>query len=157
MHISGYGVLSDGVSGRSPFMRLVFVLCVFAIFGAQVSGSVARFVCDCGGVLKVVAASACDGPHGLECHSDDAHEGDGSHGGSSEGEHKHHEQESEELAATTALAPHIVVPSPIVLAILPDFSFFSPEASLAPLLYFPKAFGGPPPDIAVARTFVLRI
>ena len=138
-------------------MRFVFVLCVFAMFGAQVFGSAARFICDCGGAVKVVATSSCSGPHGQECHSDDADEGDTSHDGSSEGEHKHHEQESEELAATTAIAPHIVVPSPVVVATLSDFLFFSPESSLAPLEYFPGNYGGPPPGIAVSRTVVLRI
>lgn len=127
------------------------------MFGAQVFGAAVRFVCDCGGVQLVVDTRSCEGPHGQECHADDAHEGESSRDGSKEDDQKHHEQETEELAATPAIVSHIVVPSPVVLAILPDFSFFSPEASLAPLLYFPKAFGGPPPDIAVARTFVLRI
>ena len=105
----------------------------------------------------VVETSSCEGPHGQKCHTDDEHEGDTSHHGSDEGDQKHHEQESEELAATTTIVPPIVVPSPVVLAMLPDFSFFSPESSLARLVYFPDAFGGPPPNCAVARTVVLRI
>ena len=143
-------------------MRLVFVLCIFAMFGAQVFGSAARFVCDCGGVLKFVAASSCSGPHGSECHSDaahddDAHEENASHDGSDDGDRRHHEQETRELAATTALAPQIVVPSPVVLAILAEHFFFTPESLIAPLEYFADAFRGPPRNIALSRTVVLRI
>lgn len=132
------------------------MLCVLAMFGAQVFGSAARFICDCGGEVKVVATSSCSGPHGQECHSDGAHEVDGSHGGSTGGDEKHHEQKTQELA-TAAFNSHIVVPSPMVLAILAEYFFFAPESSIAPREYLSDAYGGPPPTIALSRTVVLRI
>ncbi len=137
------------MSYRSPFIRFVFALCAFAVLGAQVFGVTSRFVCDCSGSQVVVKESSCCGPHGAECHSDEAQP--------CEGDEKQHELEKETLTGTSAPTSHIVVPAAVVLAILPELSFFSPELFAAPAGYLSDAHCYPPLSVALARTVALRI
>lgn len=93
--------------------------------------------------------SSCCGPHGAECHSDD--------GPQKDGDEKQHEVEKETLTGTSAPASHIVVPAAVVLAILPELSFFSPELFAAPAGYISDSHCYLPLSVALARTVALRI
>ena len=134
---------------RSPLSRFIFVLCVFAVLGAQVFGVTSRFVCDCSGRQEVVKESSCSGPHGETCHTDGAQQGNG--------DQKQHELEKETLTGTSAPVHHVVIPSAVVLAILPELSIFSPEMFSAPAGYLSDAHCSPPLSVALARTVALRI
>ena len=107
--------------------------------------------------FDVTKAPSADTHLPLEHHPDEASACDSSRGGSNDGDQKQHEQENRELAASTTISSHIVVPAPMVLAVLAEYFFFAPESSLAPREYLPDACGGPLRSIAVLRTVVLRI
>lgn len=141
---------------RSPYLRLIFVLCAFAVLGAQIFGLSRGYLCDCSGSVEVVKISSCEGLHGIDCHDESAHDVSDSedHDG---GDRKEHDELKGSLTSTIGTVPHVVVPSPVVLSILPDFSLFYPEPTVSFLEYVHDAFGGPPPSIALSRTVVLRI
>ncbi len=132
------------------------MLCILAVFGAQVFGVVRGFVCDCGGVVEFVEISSCQGPHGAECHTDGAPQTHGSQEEHNDSDSKHHEQVGGELQAATSTAKAITAPTPHLLAILAEAFLFAPEP-VSPLKYRTDAGNRPPLSIAVARTVVLRI
>lgn len=149
------------MTSRHPIVRLLIVLCAFAVLGVQVFGVARGFACDCGGTQRIVKTDGCNGPHGANCHADDSQQDKsqqqpGSHdeGG---GDRKEHKQVKEDLTGTNATVPPVVIPSPVILAVLPELLLLAPKSLSTPLEFPADAYGSPPLSMALARTVVLRI
>ncbi len=133
------------------------MLCIFAVFGAQVFGVVRGFACDCGGRTQIVEASDCHGPHGASCHEDGAWQPDCADDEKNSDDRKAHKPVNDDLLGGNATAPSSVVPAPSVLAVLPELSLFAPAQPAAEREYLSDAYSGPPLSIAVSRMVVRRI
>lgn len=138
-------------------LRLLFVLCAFAVLGAQVFGVTRGFMCDCGGLAKIVAVDHCHGSHGADCHEDEMafpHE----HHDEDESDRHDHAQVKGDFNGLSHLVPHFVVAAPIVLAPSWEQLFPIPSTLVSRIFgYGPEASCGSPPRIALSRTIVLRI
>ena len=141
---------------RSSFARLLTVLCVFAVLGAQVFGLARAFVCDCGGDFVIVKSESCHGPHGPNCHVEESEPSQCPDHGHDGGDHKQHDVVKEDLKSTAVNEP-LVLPAPVLLALLPELMCFTPETVVTLPEYPTDAYGGPPASAAIARTVVLLI
>jgi hypothetical protein len=133
------------VNRRLPFAKLLALLCLIALFGAQVCGGVRGYWCDSAGVTAWAVQDPCFAsmnPQG---------EGDG------DGEPVDHEQVRDDVQMR--LLPALVAPVhvPMLIAVLDE----DPVRSLACSFLARGANGheaaGPPSGVAVARTIVLLI
>lgn len=145
------------VNRRLPFAKLLAVLCLIALLGAQVFGSGRGYVCDCAGVVEWTALDHCDGPHGTECHREtSAKDANGAHQ-DSDGARKDHEQLRDEVQVR--LLPVIQAPMhvPVLLAVMellvPAMS--SVDFTIGSAVVVEDL--GPPPGVTVARTVVLLV
>lgn len=137
------------------------MLCAFAVLGVQVFGVARGFACDCGGTQRIVKTDGCNGPHGVNCHANESQHNEsqqqtGSHeeGG---GDHKQHSQVKQDLTGTSVSVPSVVIPAPVILAVLPELLLLAPKSFSTPLEFPADAYGSPPLSMALARTVVLRI
>lgn len=149
------------MTSRHPIVRLLIVLCAFAVLGAQVFGVARGFACDCGGIQRIVKTDGCNGPHGTNCHADESQQDKSQQQPSShdegDGEHKQHTQVKQDLTGTSVSVPSVVIPAPIILAVLPELLLLAPKSPSTPLEFPADAYGSPPLSMALARTVVLRI
>ncbi len=140
----------------TPFVKLFAVLCLIALFGAQIFGLARGYVCDCAGQTEWTAQDHCAGPHGRDCHRDVAadHRDNDDHGAQNR---RDHEQVRDEVQSR--LAQSIDVPMPVPFLVV----FFGEEAApcegAAQMASFVQAGVdfGPPLGVVVARTTVLLI
>ena len=133
------------------------VLCMVALVVAQAVGGPRGYVCLCGSLPVPTQTSHCHGPHGEDCHADDA-TADVGHQEEGAGPRKEHQLigQDERLRPTEA-APQVIAPQ-VPLAVLPNVPSFWP--SPAPQPFFGSVVGAgdsPPFGVTVARTIVLRI
>jgi hypothetical protein len=144
------------VNSRVPFLRLLAVLGLMALLGAQVFGLTRGYQCDCTGRVEWTAQDHCHGPHDAGCHEDEPlghihDEGDGP------GErHEHQEvRDDAEARSMPGVTPLNFVP--VLLAVFEDERRWTetivPKTPSADL----DVGTGPPPGVAVARTTVLLI
>lgn len=148
--------IDRAVNPRLPHLRLLAVLGLLALLGAQVFGLARGYACDCSGRFEMTAFDHCHGPHHHDCHREEElghehHEGDGA-GERHEHQRLHDDHEGRALAAA-ALAVNFV---PVLLAVFDDVPRWTETI-------FPKTprtdlnVGTGPPGVAVARTTVLLI
>jgi len=145
------------VNRRTPFSKLLALLCLTALFGAQVFGVVRGYVCDCTGLMQWTAQDHCHGPDHDNCHRDEApghehREGDGA------GERRDHEQVRDEVDSRL-VQPSVDAPSlvPVLIAVFGGEALWTAPVVMRPAWDEVPADTGPPPGVAVARTTVLLI
>ena len=142
---------------RSKSHVFAIALCVLALFVAQTFGSKAGYYCLCGGKPVQTQTSYCDGPHGAECHADDA-QAAGSQSEKDSGSRQEHQVVNQDVQLRLVDASQQVIAPQVLLAMLPvvQILFASQEAKVQ--ASYSVDFGESPPfGVTVARTIVLRI
>jgi hypothetical protein len=134
---------------------------MLALFVSHTFGSKAGFVCDCSGKPVPTKATHCYGPHGADCHADEAApavETGACSGEENSGDRENHSAVNEEVqmrpvdAVTQSVAPQVL----LTLLPMDEFLFSAPEEK-APARYFVDEGESPPVGVSVARTIVLLI
>ena len=131
------------------------------LFVSQTFGSKAGFVCDCSGQPVPTKATHCYGPHGADCHADEAAEAvetEACTGEESSGDREDHSVVNEEVQMRPVeAAPQTIAPQ-VLLTLLPMVDDqFSARETTAPARYFVEFGESPPMGVSVARTIVLLI
>jgi hypothetical protein len=145
------------VKPRSATHIFAIALCVLALFVAQTLGSRAGYVCLCGGKPVPTQTSHCHGPHGANCHADDARSG-APHDEDDSGPREDHQVVSQDVQSRPIEAsPQIIAPQ-VVLAILPVVQVLLAGSETKVPAGASVDFGDSPPfGVTVARTIVLLI
>ncbi len=139
----------------SSMQRLFFVLCAFAVLGAQVFGVTRGFECDCGSMTRIVALDHCHGVHGEDCHEDESpiphhHEEEDS-------DRRDHAEVKDDFNGLSHPAPHFIFAAPMVMAPIWEQVFPSPTVANALNDYLRVACSASPPRIAPSRTVIFLI
>lgn len=140
---------------RTPPVRLLLALTIFALAFSQAVGGVRGYLCLCGGQTTVVVDTHCHGPHGEHCHDETGDETPQRHDSESDAE----QHEAITIGAITAsgTTATIAVSAPALAAPTPAFECAQrPNAAPAPLPE-PEVRGSPPHAVAVVRTIVFLI
>jgi len=142
---------------RSNSHIFAALLCVFALFVAQTFGSKAGYYCLCGGKPVPTHSSYCDGPHGANCHADDAKDA-GSHREKDSGSRREHQVVNQEVQLRSVEAGLQVIAPQVVLVILPLLEVCGRGQDAKAEASYSVDFGESPPfGVNVARMIVLRI
>ncbi|MDB6154711.1 MAG: hypothetical protein JWL90_3164 [Chthoniobacteraceae bacterium] len=139
---------------RFNFQTFALVLCILALFTAQMLGVQRGYVCMCAGKAVLTQTTHCHGPHGSQCHASDSAE---SH--SEEGQGSREEHASLNLTLRSVeVAPQFVAAPSVLLGTLPVLEvLLAPSRAEVPVRAFARDEGPPPFGVTVARTVVLLI
>ncbi len=141
---------------RQPLSRLLALLCLTALLGAQVFGLARGYRCDCAGLAVWTAQDHCHGPHGSDCHQDAVsdtghHENDGAE------DRRDHEQVRDEVQSRLSLSIEAPVLVPVPVVFLGGEATWSARILPTGLVIALDKGTGPPWGVTIARTTVLLI
>lgn len=110
--------------------RLLLMLALLAMLGAQLGGIHRGYVCDCGGVERLTLLDHCHGPHDHDCESEEHDLPDHDRDDHDEEEPVHeHPPLIESLQAENVPGAALAVPHPALIVFLPLDSIGSKNAS----------------------------
>ncbi|MDB6172502.1 MAG: hypothetical protein JWL59_1813 [Chthoniobacteraceae bacterium] len=141
---------------RFNFQTFALVLCILALFTAQLFGMQRGYVCMCAGKAVLTQTTHCHGPHGSQCHASNSAE---SHSEEGQGSREEHASLKGDLTLRSVeVAPQFVAAPCVLVGSLPLFEvLIAPSRAEVPMRAFLRDEGPPPFGVTVARTIVFLI
>jgi hypothetical protein len=142
------------VKPRFNLHTFAIVLCVLALFTAQLFGVQLGYLCACAGKVVLTQTTHCHGPHGIQCHASNNDCSD-SHCEEGQEDREEHTVLKGDLPLRSAEAGPQFADPPMLFALPLIEILLAPPVAEVPVPFVDQS---PPPfGVTIARTVVLLI